>query len=617
MAKRKIFGLDISDHSIEAVLLKRSRRQVRVSAYARTVLRTSAVVNGTIKQPDKLAEALKALLASAKPRPITTPYCILSIPDAQVFTAVFKFPAGLRRGEIMKTIPFKAEEIIPFKPSEIYFDFKTITLHEGTQEVFYVAVPQKVADGYVAVLQQAGLVPVALDVESVSLARALIDPATRSAEPSARLLMDIGSRTTNLNIFDRGGIRQSLTVAVAGNRFTRALMAGLSLKEKDAQALKVKVGVSQNSERPDVSTILQKELSRLAAEAQKLINFFQTENQHPVGSILLAGGSSLMPGIGDFLHQKLGLPVTVGNPLERLADPVKLPAVKKNAVLFANVIGLGLRGAEAKESGVDINLLLVAPSVVSLLPPRADKTAWRRVYRSLAAFGVLSLVLVGLILARQQGFDPYGALFSAKPPPATFVPAVNLDVLEELRAELLLPKEIETPPPAEPQPTSTPTLLKKVLISQTTTGRLNVRTEPNATSAKIGEAAAGQQYPLFDEADGWYRIQLSELLAGWVSATYASVVEVPVTPDGSLAATSTPTSTVEVVKPQPIGRIRVRSTDLGYLNVRSGPGTGNAKVGEAKVGAEYDILASQSGWYQIQFTKEKTGWVSSVYVDKL
>ena len=155
------------------------------------------------------------------------------------------------------------------------------------------------------------------------------------------------------------------------------------------------------------------------------------------------------------------------------------------------------------------------------------------------------------------------------------------------------------------------------MISQTTTGRLNVRTEPNATSAKIGEAAAGQQYPLFDEADGWYRIQLSELLAGWVSATYASVVEVPVTPDGSLAAPSTPTSTVEVVKPQPIGRIRVRSTDLGYLNVRSGPGTGNGKVGEASVGSEYDLLAETKGWYQIQLNKDTIGWVSSLYVDKL
>ena len=123
---KMIFGLDISDHSIEAILLKRSRRQVRVSAYARTVLRTSAVVNGTIKQPDKLAEAIKSLLASAKPRPIATPYCILSIPDAQVFTAVFKFPAGLRRREIMKTIPYKAEEIIPFKPSEIYCQIKII-----------------------------------------------------------------------------------------------------------------------------------------------------------------------------------------------------------------------------------------------------------------------------------------------------------------------------------------------------------------------------------------------------------------------------------------------------------------------------------------------------------
>lgn len=621
MAKRSVFGLDISDHSLEAVLLKRSWRQVRVSAYARTVLRTEAVKQGVIKKPDQLAESVRSLLASAKPRPITTPYCIISIPDAQVFTAVFKFPAGLRRREIMKTIPYKAEEIIPFKPSEIYFDFKTITLSEGTQEVFYVAVPQRVVDGYVALLQSVGLVPVALDVESVSLARALIGPAvpgtSKQPEPPAVLLMDIGARTTNFNIFDRRGIRHGLTVAIAGNRFTKALMAALSLKEKEAQALKLKVGVGTSAERPEVAAILQKELSRLAVEAQKLINFFQTENQHQVGSVLLAGGSSLMPGIGDYLGQKLGLPVTVGNPLQRVADPVTFIPLKKNAVLFANVIGLGLRGTEAKASSADINLLLVPPRAVSLVPHRADRAAWRRLYRHLATFVVLSLALVGLVLARQNGFDPYGLLVGTTAPMETFVPAVDVNVLEELRSELLLPEAIETPPPAEPQPTTTPTVIKKVQIKPTSVGSLNVRKDPNVTSAKVGQAASGQQYPLLDEADGWYQIQLPDALTGWVSAIYASIVEVTAPAGEAQPAAGTPTSTVEVVPPGPIGRIKVKETSLGYLNVRSGPGTGSAKVGEAPVGAEYDLLAERNGWYQIQFTKDATGWVSSLYVDKL
>lgn len=620
MANKKIFGLDISDHSIEAVLLDRSWKNIHVAAYARTLVRAEAVKNGIIKKPDVLATAIRSLLASAKPRPIKTPYCVLSIPDAQVFTSVFKFPAGLRRGEIMQTIPYKAEEVIPFKSSEIYFDFKTITLTEGTQEIFYVAVPKAVVDSYIQLLASIGLVPVALDIESVSLARVLLSPealapAGQKKEPAAVLLADIGARTTNLNIFDRHGIRQSNTTTIAGNRFTKALMTALSIKEKAANELKAKVGVDLKQEKQPAVAVLQKELARLVTEMQKTITFFKTENQRSVSAVVLAGGSSLMPGISGYLSQKLGLPVTVGNPFGRVVDPVKLVPLKKNAILFANVMGLGSRGTDKNAAQSDINLLPVVTSKLPLAPGRADTSAWRKIYWRLAALGVLLLVLGGLVWFRQNGLDVYRLIIRQPAVPDTFVPAVDGAVLDELRAELLLPKIEPAPVDASSTPTSTPALLvQKVLISKTSNGFLTVRRDANATATKVGQAASGTQYDLVSQVDGWYQIKLTDALTGWVSAAYATVVATA--PE---VTTGTASTTPPVVSPTPApsAKIKIKATTLGFLNVRQAPSTASAKVGEAPSGTTYSVLVEQDGWYKIQLSKDIVGWVYSLYVDKL
>jgi len=232
MAKQKFFGLDISDHSIEVSLLDKSMNKVKVVAYSRMVLRQELVVNGVIKKPSQLAEKIKEVLAAAKPKAIRTPYCILAIPDSQVFTSIFKFPAGLKHEEIRSTISFKAEEVIPFRTSEIYFDFKTIGVANGTQEVFYAAVPVKVIDSYVEVLTVAGLIPVAFDLESISLVRSIlvskedVRKQTKKDPGQAVLLIDIGARTSDFNIVDVNGVCLNSVLKIAGNRFTKVLAAG-------------------------------------------------------------------------------------------------------------------------------------------------------------------------------------------------------------------------------------------------------------------------------------------------------------------------------------------------------------------------------------------------------
>ena len=80
-------------------------------------------------------------------------------------------------------------------------------------------------------------------------------------------------------------------------------------------------------------------------------------------------------------------------------------------------------------------------------------------------------------------------------------------------------------------------------------------------------------------------------------------------------ATTTPTST-EALAPSE-NKIRIKATSLGYLNVRSGPGTGYDKVTEVSAGEEYLVLTEEGDWYQIQLAADSVGWVYSIYVDKL
>ena len=78
-------------------------------------------------------------------------------------------------------------------------------------------------------------------------------------------------------------------------------------------------------------------------------------------------------------------------------------------------------------------------------------------------------------------------------------------------------------------------------------------------------------------------------------------------------STTTPTTTPEIVEPEKM--IMIKSTTVGFLNVRSGPDASNNKIGEVKSGGEFKLLKEENSWYQIEFEKEKLGWVLSTFVD--
>jgi hypothetical protein len=60
-----------------------------------------------------------------------------------------------------------------------------------------------------------------------------------------------------------------------------------------------------------------------------------------------------------------------------------------------------------------------------------------------------------------------------------------------------------------------------IVIGDTPTGFLRVRSEPSVAGEEIAQVKPGETYPLLDEQDGWYKIKVNGQ-EGWISADYSS-----------------------------------------------------------------------------------------------
>ncbi|MBI2617460.1 PEGA domain-containing protein [Candidatus Gottesmanbacteria bacterium] len=60
-----------------------------------------------------------------------------------------------------------------------------------------------------------------------------------------------------------------------------------------------------------------------------------------------------------------------------------------------------------------------------------------------------------------------------------------------------------------------------ILIKDTPTGFLRVRSSASTSATEIGQVKPGEKFPLLDESQGWYKISFQTNKEGWVSSRYA------------------------------------------------------------------------------------------------
>jgi len=390
MAKlNNFFALDISSNSLVAIECQRNFwGKFIINNINRLELDPGVIVNGEIKNPNALYKAIKKLFSTAKPGKIDCKYCLLSIPENKVFTHIFQAPADLKHDQIEDFIFNQVEGIIPFNRETTIADFKIVKLNDKFKQILYAAAPQKLINDILAILKKFNVSVLAVELESLSVARALL---TKQTSKEANIIVDIGGNFSNITIFDKEGLKLTVSLPIAGNQMTEELCQRAKLTKAKANELKAKEGL--NTTKKLALQALQDSLDKIVEEMRRSIVFYQERSGRSVAKAIFVGGSANMPGLIDYFQSKLDLVTVKGNPWHRLrkSAAVLKRFPKQVGPLYTSAIGLILRGS-GKNYRQGINMLPAKnkkSNFINIKP--STKQDWPK-------FIILGLIIVALVL---------------------------------------------------------------------------------------------------------------------------------------------------------------------------------------------------------------------------
>jgi len=252
--------------------------------------------------------------------------------------------------ELAETIEKEAAQHIPFDLSDVSLDYQILSEEAGSpqMDVLLVAVKKDKILNYTNVLSMAGKTPAIVDIDALALQNCY----EYNYEPSPNqvvALLNLGASVMNINIVKGTTPLFPRDVSVGGHQYTDSLQKELDLNFEDAEALKLgrKVGtVSEDAKTP----ILQQVTEIIVLEIQKTFDFFRASaaGEH-IEKILVAGGSSKVPGLLEALRQEFSMPVEILNPFQKIAPPASgsgMELIEGNAGQLAVAVGLALRSFE-------------------------------------------------------------------------------------------------------------------------------------------------------------------------------------------------------------------------------------------------------------------------------
>jgi len=502
------FGLDISDYSIEVLQLNKRKKPV---AFGRLLLEAGIVKDGIILDSEKLIEKVKEVISAARTK---TSQVILALPESKVFSHIINLPKNLKDEELKNAIISEATKALPLEQKDIHWDYQVISYSDekNQQNILYIGTLKKIIDDYINVLSNSGLEPVAFEIESLALSRALLKkPKTKNSI----LIVDIGARTTNINIFDNySNLKLTSAVPVAGYHFTKAISEFLNISLKEAEKIKRKYGFGE--EKKEIRSVLEKEISPIINEIKKISRYYDQgleQSQKPM-EILLVGGSALLPKITDFLSLNLGLKVNLG-----FSDITK--QLKDKSILYNTVIGLALRGIKRHPATSGINLLPLKNRPKSSF---VDKKIRENKYFKYIGFcfGVVGLAILGWIV--------YAKIIKNFPSSSSFevIPSgVSTQIKEATEKETAVGELVKEEIKKEETESAATTTAKigQIKIIQTETGWLNVRSQPSTNADIITKVYPQESYPLLEKNQNWFKIELKDKKVGWISSKYATTTK--------------------------------------------------------------------------------------------
>lgn len=336
------FGVDLGDLFVKVLQLEKKGVDDVVRSYALATIPEGCIEDGRIIDKHQVAKAIKAAIAAAKPKKISTKKVICCLPESKVFLRVLSLPA-MEQTEISEAIKWEIEASIPLSVDQVYYDWQLIGEADGKQNILTVAISREIVDDVLEVLELANLEVYGLETESVATTRSLIADSATPGEVS--LLVDLGSKRTNFIVAEGNVPFFTSSISFSSNGVTDAIAKTLGISSEEAEKLKISEGVGSCHGEDCVLNSINAYLEGLSSEIEKTIDFYQniSVKSGKVGKIIICGGANLK-GLVPYLTKRLRQKIYIGDPWTNLNFGERLPIIdREKSLQFTNAIGLAIK----------------------------------------------------------------------------------------------------------------------------------------------------------------------------------------------------------------------------------------------------------------------------------
>jgi len=343
-------GVDIGTASIKVVELGSEAGRWQLLNYGMFELRGGAGQADAARTildltDQEIAGAIRDIVTNAG---MKTRNAVATVASASTFATVIDMPYTTEE-ELAKAVPFEASKYVPVPLDQVVLDWSLVGVANEkppepvpgtntTVEVFLAAVPKDMTARYQRIMKSAGLNLEALELENSALVRAVLG---NDLSPTA--ILNIGGRSSSIIIVSKGYERLAHNYEIGGYEMTKAIAGSLNITPDQAESLKRKYGLIDSTENQARGAMLSV-VDLLVFETRKTIESFEASRGTRISRLVLVGGLVNMPGLSQYVKQRIDRDVLVGNVFARLVFPPELtPLVQTLSNTLAIAVGAAMR----------------------------------------------------------------------------------------------------------------------------------------------------------------------------------------------------------------------------------------------------------------------------------
>jgi type IV pilus assembly protein PilM len=316
-----------------------------VESYAVEPLPPNSVIEKNISDVEGVGEAIRRAVKRSGTR---CKFAAAAVAGSAVITKVISMPASLSDDDMESQIQLEADQYIPYPLEEVNLDFEVIGPSEDDPErvdVLLAASRSENVEVRVDALEIAGLTAMVIDVEAYAMENAfslIKDQMPDHGLDKTIAVVDIGATMTTLNVLHDLKTIYTREQVFGGKQLTEEIQRRYGLSYEEAGMAKRQGGLPDNY----VPEVLEPFKEAMAQQVSRSLQFFFSSSQYNrVDHIVLAGGSSSIPGVDELIEQNQGVPTTVANPFSNMiiSPKIKAQVLSNDAPALMIACGLALR----------------------------------------------------------------------------------------------------------------------------------------------------------------------------------------------------------------------------------------------------------------------------------